>query len=70
MRVYKCDRCGKYVSRTARDFFVRKPTSGIYKLSKKIHLCSGCAKSFRMWLWYSDPDMDEAKEADDAERRD
>lgn len=29
-----------------------------------------CAKSFRMWLWYSDPDMDEAKEAPHAERRD
>ena len=50
MRVYKCDRCGKYAQRTARDFFVRKPTSGIYKLSKKIHLCSDCEKSFRSWF--------------------
>lgn len=65
MRVYKCDRCGKYVSRMARDFFVRKPTRGIYKLSKKIHLCHDCAKSFRRW--FNDP---KAKEVDDAERRD
>lgn len=65
MRVYKCDRCGKYVSLNARDFFLRKPTRGIYKLSKKIHLCRDCAKSFRRW--FNDP---KAKEVDDAERRD
>lgn len=50
MRVYKCDRCGKYVSRMARDFFVRNPTRGIYKLSNKIRLCNDCAKSFREWF--------------------
>ena len=50
MRVYKCDRCGEYVPRTSRDFFVRKPTREIYKLRKNIHLCSDCAKSFRKWF--------------------
>ena len=50
MRVYKCDRCGEYVSRTARDFFVRNPTRGIYKLRKNIHLCNDCANSFREWF--------------------
>lgn len=50
MRVCKCDRCGEYVSRTARDFFVRKPTRGICKLRKNIHLCNDCAKSFREWF--------------------
>lgn len=50
MRLYRCDRCGKYVSKRARDFFVRKPTRGIYKLSDKLHLCHDCAKSFRKWF--------------------
>ena len=50
MRVYQCGRCKKYISRTARDFFVRKPTRGIYRLSKKIRLCCDCANSFRTWL--------------------
>lgn len=50
MRVYKCDRCGKYVSRTVRDFFVRNPTRGIYELRKNIHLCNDYAKSFREWF--------------------
>lgn len=65
MRIYKCDRFGKYVSRMARDFFVRNPTRGIYKLRKNIHLCRDCAKSFRRW--FNDP---KAKEASHAERRD
>lgn len=64
MRVYKCDRCGKYVPRTARDFFLRKPTP-LWRLGRKIHICDDCAKSFRRW--FNDP---KAKEADDAERRD
>ena len=50
MRVYQCDRCGKYVSRTARDFFVRKPTRGIYEVRKNIHLCNDCANSFCKWF--------------------
>lgn len=50
MMVYKCDRCGEYVPLSARDFFVRKPTRGIYKLSKKIHLCATCEASFRRWF--------------------
>lgn len=50
MRLYRCDRCGKYVSKRARDFFVRRPTRGVYRLSKKIHLCTECAESFRRWL--------------------
>ncbi len=50
MRVYKCDRCGAYVPSSAKDFFVRKSTRGIYKLSKKMHLCHECTESFTKWL--------------------
>ena len=50
MRVYKCDRCGRFVPLSARDFFLRKPTKGVYRLSKKIHLCCDCQRSFIEWL--------------------
>ena len=52
MRVYKCDRCGKYVSPNARDFFLRKPTP-LWRLGRKIHICDDCAKSFLRW--FNDP---------------
>ena len=61
MRVYKCDRCKKYVSLRTRDFFVRKPTRVLYRFGKKMYLCDDCAKSFRRW--FNDP---KAKEVDDA----
>lgn len=64
MRVYKCDRCGKYVLLEKKYFFIRKPTP-LWRLGRKIHICDDCAKSFRRW--FNDP---KAKEADDAERRD
>ena len=51
MRVYKCDRCGAYVPSSAKDFFVRKPTRGVYRLSKKMHLCGDCRRSFTEWLY-------------------
>lgn len=50
MRVYKCDRCGKFISRGMRDFFIRKPSRGVYRLGKKMHLCGDCEKSFCRWL--------------------
>lgn len=64
MRVYKCDRCGKYVPLEKKYFFIRKPTP-LWRLGRKIHICDDCAKSFR--IWFRNP---EAKEVDDAERRD
>ena len=50
MRVYKCDRCGAYVESSMRDFFVRKPSKGVYRFGKKMHLCHECAESFKEWL--------------------
>lgn len=64
MRVYKCDRCGKYVPLEKKYFFIRKPTP-LWRLGRKIHICDNCAKSFRRW--FNDP---KAKEASHAERRD
>lgn len=64
MRVYKCDRCGKYLPLEKKYFFLRKPTP-LWRLGRKIHICDDCAKSFRRW--FNDP---KAKEASHAERRD
>lgn len=49
MRVYKCDRCGKYVPLEKKYFFIRKPTP-LWRLGLKIHICDDCAKSFRRWF--------------------
>lgn len=54
MRVYKCDRCGKYV--VTKYFFVRKPTP-LWRIGRKVHICDDCAESFLRWC--SEP---EAKE--------
>lgn len=61
MRLYRCDRCGEYVAASARRFFVRKPTKGIYRFGKKRHLCEECARSFDRW-------MNETEKATDDER--
>ena len=53
MRVYKCDRCWKYVSLSERDLFLRKPTP-LWRLGRKMHLCDDCAKSFREWFNFPD----------------
>ena len=45
MRVYKCDRCGKFVSLKMRDYFLRNPTP-LYRLGHKMHLCGDCARSY------------------------
>lgn len=49
MRVYKCDRCWKYVEIEAKHLFVRKPTP-LWRLGRKMHLCDDCVKSFREWF--------------------
>lgn len=64
MRVYKCDRCEKYVPLEKKYFFIRRPTP-LWRLGRKMHICDDCAKSFRRW--FNDP---KAKEASHAERRD
>lgn len=35
---------------SARGFFVRKPTKGVCRSSKKIYLCGDCRRSFTEWL--------------------
>lgn len=50
MRIYKCDRCGKYVTRKNRDFFLRKPTK-LWHFGPKLHVCDDCTKSFREWFY-------------------
>lgn len=47
MRMYKCDRCGKLVSKSAINN-LSKPR--IFRLGKKLHVCQECARSFRKWF--------------------
>lgn len=56
MRIYRCDRCGKYISKDMRDFFVRKPARHVYRFGRKRHLCEDCADSFDRW--FHRPEMD------------
>lgn len=50
MRVYKCDRCGKYVS-ACNLFDLRPPLLKKYYFGiMKKHLCNECVKSLRKWL--------------------
>ena len=44
MKVYECDRCGRYVEMDAMMYI------GIWKISSKRHLCPECVESFREWL--------------------
>lgn len=52
MRVYKCDRCGKYVSLGTRERFLRNPIP-LWRFGRKKHLCDDCVRSFRRW--FTDP---------------
>lgn len=78
MRVYKCDRCGKYVLRTVRDFFVRNPTRGIYKLRKmecwdcsaKVESCKGLEDAVAGWNARAIDRDDLLNVADECERAD
>lgn len=58
MRVYKCDRCGKYV--TLSLFELTPPHLRIYRFVIKKHLCCECAKSFREW--FNNPETKEESE--------
>lgn len=50
MRMYKCDRCGRIVEGGIRAF-VRKPArAGVWRLSKKTHICRDCRDSFDAWM--------------------
>lgn len=47
MRMYKCDRCGKLVSKSGINN-LSKPR--IFHLGKKLHVCQECTRSFRKWF--------------------
>lgn len=49
MKVYECDRCGRYVEMDAR-MHVHRPYRGIWKVGSKRHLCPECVKSFYEWF--------------------
>ena len=65
MRVYKCDRCGKFFKRDDLMVMTAPILPVYFNFRIKRHVCGECAKSFREW--FNDP---KAKEVDDAERRD
>ena len=62
MRVYKCDRCGKYLGWWKIYVVkVRKPFFGEYmSWSHKIQLCDECKNEFERWL--EDPEEKEESE--------
>lgn len=47
MRMYKCDRCGKLVSKSGINN-LSKPR--IFRPGKKLHVCQECTRSFRKWF--------------------
>lgn len=49
MKVYECDRCGRYVEMDARTY-VYRPYRGIWKVGGRWHLCPECAESFCEWF--------------------
>ena len=59
MRVYKCDRCGKYVT-LGYIYELRQPRRSMYGYTIKKHICIDCAKSFREW--FNNPETKEASE--------
>ena len=56
MKVYDCDRCGRYVEMDARMYVHRpyigicRPYIGIWKVGSKRHLCPECVESFKEWF--------------------
>lgn len=61
MKVYECDRCGRYVEMDARKY-VHRPYRGIWKLGSKRHLCPECAEGFGRWWAAGKRTRDERKE--------
>lgn len=49
MKVYKCDRCGRYVEQRALEL-LRMPYRGIWRIGRRGHPCPECAGSFREWF--------------------
>lgn len=49
MKVYECDRCGRYVEMELRKY-VHRPYRGIWKVGARRHLCPECAEGFRTWF--------------------
>lgn len=62
MKVYECDRCGRYVEMDMRKY-VHRPYRGIWKLGSKRHLCPDCVKSFYAWFAAGKNCSAEAEEA-------
>lgn len=48
MKVYKCDRCGRYVEQRALEL-LRMPYRGIWRIGRRGHLCPECVESFGRW---------------------
>lgn len=46
-KLYKCDRCKKFVSKQS---FTKLSEPSVFRFGKKKHLCEECAKSFRKWF--------------------
>lgn len=61
MKVYECDRCGRYVEQRALEL-LRMPYRGIWRIGRRGHLCPECAESFGRWWVAGKGTGDERKE--------
>lgn len=60
MRVYKCDRCGKFFKRDELMVMTALILPVYFNFRIKRHVCDNCARSFRRW--FSDPKAKEEGE--------
>lgn len=49
MKVYECDRCGRYVEQRAPEL-LRMPYRGIWRIGRRGHLCPACIRSLHGWF--------------------
>lgn len=49
MRVYKCDRCGKFFRRDELLLMMKPKSPILFDLRAKEHVCRCCASDFNCW---------------------
>lgn len=49
MRVYKCDRCGRFFRRDELLLMIKPKSPVLFDLRAKEHICRDCAYDFKRW---------------------
>lgn len=58
MRVYRCDRCGRFFGRKELKVMVPPMFPVLFSLRIKRHVCGDCGRDF--YHWWRNPDGSEA----------